>query len=182
MEPDLSTFSDNENYLITGLTQGDPMVFRIIYQLYAQRLYNLGYYYTNSEQDAEDIVQDVFISLWSRREKIELRGSLENYITRCAKYTAFFYLKIREKKERASMHSTQSLAVNSTEEHIRCKDMQVYLHSMLASLSQKTRDIFYLNRFSGLSYTEIAMKMEISVKTVEYHISLALKKIASWNF
>ena len=105
MAPELSPLSNDEIYLLTGLAQGDAIVFRLIYQSYERKIYNIAFYYTGSEEDAEDIVQDVFTSLWLRREKIELRGSLENYITRCAKYTAFFYLKMRQKKKQAQSRS-----------------------------------------------------------------------------
>lgn len=182
MQQEQSFLSYDDTYLLKGITQGDPIVFRIVYQLYRNRLYNLAFYYTRSEQDAEDIVQNVFTSLWLRREKLELKGSLENYIVRCIKYTAFFYLKIRQKESCMPIDTALSQAVNGAEEHIGYKDMQAYLHNLLESLSQKTRDIFYLSRFNGLSYAEIAKKMDISVKVVEYHMSLALKKIASWNF
>ncbi|HVI45330.1 MAG TPA: RNA polymerase sigma-70 factor [Chitinophaga sp.] len=182
MAPEFSRPSNHDVYLLTGLAQGDPIVFRLIYQSYERRIYNIAFYYTDSEQDAEDIVQDVFTSLWLRREKIELKGSLENYITRCAKYTAFFYLKMRLKKKRATEHVAIPRVLNNPEEHIRYKDMQAYLHNLLESVSQKTREIFYLSRYNGLSYLEIANRMEISVKTVEYHVSLALRKLATGKF
>ncbi|NLR79715.1 RNA polymerase sigma-70 factor [Chitinophaga eiseniae] len=179
MAPELPLLSNDDIYLLTGLAQGDAMVFRLIYQAYERRIYNIAFYYTDSEEDAEDIVQDVFTSLWLRREKIELKGSLENYITRCAKYTAFFYLKMRQKKKQATEHAAIPQALDGPEEHVRYKDMQAYLHHLLESLSHKTREIFYLSRYCGLTYADIASRMEISVKTVEYHVSLALRKIAS---
>jgi RNA polymerase sigma-70 factor (ECF subfamily) len=172
----------DQAFLLSGLTQGDPVVFRLIYKLYWRKLYNIAYYYIHSEQDAEDIVQDVFISLWSRREKIELRGALENYLVRCVKYTAFFYLKIKDKKSAAFARLSASPATDGPEEYIRYKDLQGYLVALMESVSQKTRDIFYLSRFDGLSYAEIAQRLQVSVKTVEYHISLALKKLAGGDF
>ncbi|SJZ83790.1 RNA polymerase sigma-70 factor, ECF subfamily [Chitinophaga eiseniae] len=182
MALELSPLSNDDIYLLTGLAQGDAMVFRLIYQSYERKVYNIAFFYTGSEEDAEDIVQDVFTSLWLRREKIELKGPLENYITRCAKYTAFFYLKMRQKKKHATENAAAPRALDGPEEHIRYKDMQAYLHRLLESLSHKTREIFFLSRYNGLSYPEIANKMDISVKTVEYHVSLALRKIASGKF
>ncbi len=158
------------------------MIFRIIYKLYWRKLYNIAFYYAGLEEDAEDIVQDVFISLWSRKEKLELKGPLENYLVRCTKYTAFFYLKIRQKKITALAHATAPLLVNDSEEYIQYRDLQGYLVTLLESVSQKTRDIFYLSRFDGLNYAEIAQKLQVSIKTVEYHISLALKKLSLASF
>jgi RNA polymerase sigma-70 factor (ECF subfamily) len=126
MALELSPLSNHDIYLLKGLAQSDAMVFRLIYQSYERKIYNIAFYYTGSEEDAEDIVQDVFTSLWLRREKIELKGSLENYITRCAKYTAFFYLKMRQKKKLAAENAAMPRPLDGPEEHIRYKDMQAY--------------------------------------------------------
>ncbi|HEX5555958.1 MAG TPA: RNA polymerase sigma-70 factor [Chitinophagaceae bacterium] len=171
----------DDAYLLSGLKEGDPVVFKFIYKLYWAKLYNIAFYYTHSEQDAEDIVQDVFISVWSRRERLELRGPLENYLVRCAKYTTFFYLKIKQKKATSLNRTTIPIAVNNTEEYIRYKDLQGHIVSLFESVSQKTRDIFYLSRFDGLTYAEISQTLNISVKTVEYHISQALKRLSMEN-
>src|SRR5690242_14987238 len=94
----METVRYDNAFLLCGLKHSDPVVFKIIYRLHWRKLYNIAFYYTRTEEDAEDIVQDVFISLWSRRETLELRGALENYLVRSVKYTAFFYLKIRQKR------------------------------------------------------------------------------------
>jgi len=80
---------DND-YLVTGLKEGDPVIFKIIYKLYWERLYHVAYYYLKDERDAEDVLQDVFISLWSRRSHLDIRAALENYLVRSVKYTSFF--------------------------------------------------------------------------------------------
>lgn len=171
------TQHDQDAYLLSALRQGDPAAFKLIYNLHWIRLYNLAYYYVTSEQDAEDIVQDVFISLWSRREKLELKGPIENYLIRCAKYTTFFYLKIRQRNSTVVKKATTSQVTYNTEEYISYRDLQNYLISLFESVSQKTKEIFFMSRFDGLTYPEIAGKMGISVKTVEYHISQALKML-----
>src|SRR5690625_1808238 len=89
----------DEAYLLEGLREGDPVVFRTLYKLYWEKLYNMVFYYVRSEADAEDILQDVFISLWSRHKHIQIEVALENYLVRSAKYTTFFYLKLRQKQQ-----------------------------------------------------------------------------------
>jgi len=168
---------DND-YLLTGLKLGDPVVFKIIYRLYWQKLYNMALYYARNEADAEDIVQDVFISLWSRREYIDVKVALENYLVRSAKYTAFFYLKVNNKRSVLAKSLATETVVNNTEEHIRYRSLLEQINAIFETVSQKTREIFYLSRFNGLTYPEIAAQLNISVKTVEYHISLALKKLS----
>jgi len=173
----------DESYLLEGLKEGDPVVFRIIYTLYWQKLYNLAYYYAENKSDAEDIVQDVFTSVWVRHEKIHITVALENYLVRCAKYTAFFYLKIRKRhKESLASAPKKRWIHNNVIEDSDYKSVMNKLQIQMQSVSQKTQDIFYMSRFDGMTYKEIAAKLEISVKTVEYHVSQALKQIVVEDF
>lgn len=175
-------YNYDDEYLLSGLRQSDPVIFKFIYKLHWAKLFNVAFYYTHTRQDAEDIVQDVFISIWSRRAQLELKGHLENYLVRCVKYNAFFYLKIKYKKTAALEQNTSPLIENGTEEYIRYKDLQGHIISLFESVSEKTRDIFYLSRFEGFTYHEISQTLNISVKTVEYHISQALRRLSLENF
>lgn len=177
MEENFTQHSHDDHYLISGLRQGDPVAFKIIYKLHWVKLYNIAYYFVQSEPDAEDIVQDVFISLWSRRENLELRGPLENYLVRCTKYTTFFYLKIKRRNALIRQEAPVIQETNNTEEYISYQDLHSYIISLFERASSKTKEIFFLSRFDGLTYPEIAGKLSISIKTVEYHISQALKML-----
>lgn len=170
------------DYLLAGLKQEDPVVFKLIYKLYWQKLYNVAFYYLKEERDAEDVVQDVFISLWSRGSKLEIRTGLENYLVRSVKYTSFFYLKIKSRRKAFVNNLAVTEVVNDPEEYMNYKSVLDQLHLIFETVSQKTKEIFYLSRFDGLTYAEIASQLKISVKTVEYHISLALKRIAVEKF
>lgn len=165
---------DND-YLVTGLKEGDPVIFKIIYKLYWEKLYHIAFFYLRDESDAEDALQDVFISLWSRRAHLDIKAALENYLVRSVKYTSFFYLKIKARNRALIKAMPEPTTSNGTEEYIRYKGLLEQINEIFESTSQKTRDIFYLNRFNGLTYPEIAFRLGVSVKTVEYHISSALK-------
>jgi RNA polymerase sigma-70 factor (ECF subfamily) len=177
----MHSLKHDNDYLLTGLKEGDPVVFKLIYKLYWQKLYQMTVYYVRNEADAEDIVQDVFISLWSRRAHLDIKVALENYLVRSTKYTAFFYLKIKYRNARAGRESFTPATVNNSEEHINYTSLLDQINAIFEAASPKTKHIFYLNRFSGLTYPEIAEQMGISIKTVEYHISLALKKLSLYK-
>jgi RNA polymerase sigma-70 factor (family 1) len=165
----------DSEYLVQKIKESDPISFKMIYKLYWRRLYNTAYYIVESESDAEDIVQDVFSSLWYRRERLCINGPIENYLVKAVKYTAFFYIKLQNKNR--LLHIEEPL-VNDIEDQLAYKDLERLMEKILRSLPFKTQQIFSLSRFDGLTYSQIAEKMDVSVKTVEYHISLALKKFS----
>lgn len=181
----MDSFPDlhSDDILLQGLAKSDPVSFKIIYRLHWRRLYDIALYIARSEEDAEDIVQDVFSSLWYRREQLQVRIALENYLVRAVKYTAFFYLKVQAGKKTLDVpaYKKHSTAVNNTEESIFHKELERMIDDVLGTLPFKTRRIFSLSRFEGLTYPEIAREMGVSVKTVEYHISKALRRL-SWRF
>lgn len=174
----MTPFAD-EGQLIESLGKGDPVSLKVIYRLHWKKLYNIAYHIMHDNADAEDIVQDVFISLWQRREKLRIATNLEHYLVKAAKYTAFRYLKMNAARQRmVNMPVREPLAVNNTEAAVFRKEREAMLKTLLATLPLKTRQIFSLSRFQGLTYPEIASEMGVSVKTVEYHISKALRKLS----
>jgi len=164
------------NELLQRIKENDPVGFKIIYQLYWRKLYNIAYYIVRSESEAEDIVQDVFSSLWYRRQHLNIKVSIENYLVKAVKYTAFFYIKLQNRHQ--NYHHEVYTRVNSPEDYLACKELERLVEKLLESLPLKTRQMFSLSRFEGLTYPQIAAAMNVSVKTVEYHISVALKKFS----
>jgi len=147
----------------------------MIYKLYWKKLYHIAYNLLQSEQEAEDVVQDVFSSLWYRREHIHIKVGLENYLVRAVKYTAYFYLKMRLRHQTIELKPPP---LNDVESKVEYNELQTLISLLLESLPNKTRRIFSLSRFEGLTYIQIAEETGLSVKSVEYHISVALKKFS----
>ena len=166
----------NADDLVQRIRESDPVSFKMVYQLYWRKLYNVAYYIVQSESEAEDILQDVFSSLWYRREHLNIHVSIENYLVKAVKYTSFFYLKLHS-RQKALQYETHP-SVNTVEDHVALKELERLVEKLLESLPFKTRQAFSLSRFEGLTYPQIAEIMDVSVKTVEYHISQALKKFS----
>jgi len=172
-------FTD-EDQLIEGLCNSDPVSFKIIYRLHWKRLFDLACHIMQDEADAEDVVQDVFCSLWYRRQQLQIKTALENYLVKAVKYTAFFYLKMQAARRNAALpEEVLPSPVNSTEESLFYKELETMMNRLLGTLPFKTRRIFSLSRFQGLTYPEIASEMGVSVKTVEYHISKVLRRLSA---
>lgn len=174
-----TNLSTDEDQLIEGLIKSDPVSFKIIYRLHWKKLFNIAFHIMHDKAGAEDVVQDVFSSLWHRRSQLQIRTALENYLVKAVKYTAIFHLKTRTARRSAVLPEAVSPpACNSTEETLFHKELEAMVNALLRTLPFKTRRIFSLSRFRGLSYPEIASEMGVSVKTVEYHISKALRRLS----
>ncbi len=133
------------------------------------------------EEHAEEIVQEQFIYLWEKRNKIQIKKSYKSYLYTAVKNKAFDYLKSKYVK-------TNFIEINDKDFHIQ-DDPQQYIeehelnemiNKALKLLPEKCHTVFALSRFSSLSNKEIAEKLEISLKTVEAQITKALKIIKTY--
>ncbi|MFA8449434.1 MAG: RNA polymerase sigma-70 factor [Bacteroidales bacterium] len=148
--------------------------FKEIFNLYFKDLVAVAYVYTRDMAVSEDIVQDLFLNLWEKKQGENYHTSLKSYLFIAVKNRCLNYLR-KEGRKRDYIKSTKS----TTSEELACslelKDTQSILDKSLKQLPEKSRKIFLLNRFSDKSYQEIADDLEISKKTVEFHISKVLK-------
>ncbi len=173
----------DEIVLLERLSKGEKKAFRIIYERYWERLYHLCFYYTSSREEAEDLVMNVFLSLWKNRSKIQI-DNLQHYLVKAAKNQSLKFIlkqqKQREQIQQFKERSKGSLNLNHSPEHLlEAKELSCRFYNHLDGLSPKTRQIFLLNREKGFTYEQIAGFLGVSVKTVEYHISKALHSLSS---
>lgn len=152
--------------------------FKAIYEQYWSKLYSVCFYTVASREVAEDLVMEIFLSLWNNREKVEI-DNLEHYLVRAAKNKALKYL-IKQKRSQVQLQKMiytipAENVVHAPESRLELKELSASISCSLGTLPQKTKEIFLLNRENGLTYQEIAHQQGVSVKTVEYHISKALR-------
>ncbi|CAL1517682.1 RNA polymerase sigma-70 factor [Chitinophaga sp. MM2321] len=152
--------------------------FRAIYEQYWSKLYSVCFYTVASREVAEDLVMEIFLSIWNNREKLQI-DNLEHYLVRAAKNKAIKHI-LQQRKSTASLHLMmdaleQLPADNTPQHHLELKELTNSIADSVSSLPEKTQQIFLLNREHGLTYQEIAQQLGVSVKTVEYHISKALR-------
>ncbi|MFH7010386.1 RNA polymerase sigma factor [Flavobacterium sp. FlaQc-52] len=152
--------------------------FKLAYLRYSAKVYGVCIHKVQSKEDAEEIVQDVFRSAWENREKFKTGEPLENYLIKAAKYKLIdYYRKQQVKNQHLTIVSeTAETSNNSTEDHMRFTDLKETVFSALHKLPSKTKEIFWMSRKKGLTNKEIAAELKVSEKTIEYHISSALKK------
>lgn len=141
--------------------------------------------YIGDEDAAEDIAVDGIAYYWENRRSLAPDSNVPAYILETIKHKCLNYLRHMHVREEAEQRMAEhyrrvnDLRIATLEacdpEEIFCKEAQQLVEEALAAMPEKTREIFLLSRYENLTYQEIADRYELSVKSVEFHISKALK-------
>ena len=133
--------------------------------------------YVKDFETAKEIVQDAFISLWEKRETIDMGRAVKSYLTMVIHNKCTNYLRDSRKFDRNILEIENLLDVPEYEssDSLIAEELKTKIDSAIHELPEKCREIFVLNRYENLKYQEIADKLQISVKTVESQMSKALQ-------
>jgi RNA polymerase sigma-70 factor (family 1) len=163
--------------LIQLLETGDENAFQEIYKRYWYKLYTVARRKVEAQEDAEEIVQDIFVDLWERRIRLNI-NELDRYLFSAVKYKVLNYIKSRIVRQ--TYRDTVSLKIDAdsnTEEELALQDLSQAITSGIENLPPKTQEIFRLNRLEGLSVREISDLLHIPERTVEYHVTQSLRSM-----
>jgi RNA polymerase sigma-70 factor (ECF subfamily) len=160
--------------LLPLLQKGDERAFNEIYRRYWEKLVAIGYYHTRDKQMAEEVVGDVFIGLWKKRSDLEIR-SLSAYLGTAVKYAVFKVVVRHQRRQDILRDQGGPESDDEMEKKLDARFLREFLDDVVEALPEKTRLVFRYSREEQLSVTEIAGKMDLSPKSIEYHITKALK-------
>jgi len=165
--------------LVGKLRAGDSSAFEALFEKYYARLYYFSLRYMKQREDAEEIVQDIFVKIWEHRDRLDEMLSFSSYLFTIARNTIFNINRktVNELAYYEYLKHFLELTHNKTENEIIYRDLKVKVDEIVDTFPKKRKKIFLLSREQGLSYKEIAEELSISEKTVEAHIYLALKTI-----
>ncbi|MGI6573440.1 MAG: RNA polymerase sigma factor [Fermentimonas sp.] len=168
--------------LVKSLKKGDMVAFDAIYNQYCHKLYQFVFMFLKQKEDAEEIVQDVFIKIWESRGKIDIYASFESFLFTIA-YNATMSLLRKRMSETKSREYLKSLQQFSSAEQvideIQYKELKHKVESLLKQLTPRQKEIYRLSREEGLTHTEISQKLNISESTVNNHLVRTLKFLKS---
>ena len=168
--------------LLLLLREGDRVAFYYIYERYCKRIYGFVLRYVKQEDDAQEIVQEVFIKLWEARAKIDAYSSFESFLFTIAYNSAIslFRKRTSEKKYLEHLKSLQQIE-NAPEviDEIHFNELNNRLQALLSELTPRQKEIFHLSREEGLTHDEIARKLDISLNTVKKHMTNTLSFLKS---
>lgn len=165
-----------EKELVTALVSGQENAFTEIYNRYWERLLGIAYNLTKDQVQAEEITQEVFISLWDRRGDVEI-VSLGGYLATAVKFSVFKSLVRQRRRQEILKENYTTLLFENTEDKIYTRFLKEYIDGVVEQLPEKCRLVFQYSRREGLSVNEVAQRLNISPKTAEAHLTKALKVI-----
>lgn len=151
-----------------------------LYQKYWEEVLDNAYKRLRDEEIAQDITQEIFISVWENRERLNIEGSIEAYFKGAVKYKVINYFKsamVREKHKEDIALLTGNQSSSSAENMLMLKDLHKQFDDALEELPEKMRVIISMSRKQEKSIQEIAEELNLSAQTVKNQISSALKLI-----
>ncbi|MBR3492474.1 MAG: RNA polymerase sigma-70 factor [Bacteroidales bacterium] len=171
----------NENelkVLVEKMKAGDREAFNNIFRRYYAPLVRFGVRFVADADQSAEIVQDLFVKLWTGRDKLTVNSSFESYMLRSVRNAAITFIN----KERAHAEAnervfTDDSDANDPSETLQSNNLESSYRAILANMPEKRREVFLASRYEGLKYAEIADKMGLSQKTVEAHMTAAIKQL-----
>lgn len=164
---------------VEAIVQRDKRQFEIWYKKYYQQLFALAYRYVKQAELAEEIVHDVFITIWNKGDQLNIQYSIKSYLFRSVVNTSLNYLKkekMNTEKKLVYLSSQDAFADEATANDAE-QALLNGLEEALALLPAKCREVMYLSRFAKLRQDEIAGQLDISIKTVKNHLTYGFHKI-----
>lgn len=167
----------NEFQLVKDLSNGNILAFNTLFEEYGKRLYRFAYGYLKSEEESEELVQEVFTRVWEKRADLKKELSFKSYL-----FTISFNIIRKQfiKRSQYSEYFNSRLSLDfdlQTSESITYNSLLNYVIDLVEQLPARRREIFIKSRLEGMSISEISNQLHVSHKTVENQITNALKFI-----
>jgi len=168
----------NEVECVNKIRSGDTTAFEELFNLYCQQLINFSRNYVTDKQIAENVVQDVFVSVWQARTNLDPSKMIKAYLFTSVKNNSLKHLRHFKIENKGIEGSTDYVIDDeSPDRKLDGKELELKINQAINELPEKCMEIFKMNRFENLKYAEIAKILDISVKTVETQMGRALKKL-----
>jgi len=174
--------SYSDSHVLQRIVAGDENAFRALYENNFDRIAKFTFKMCKSEAVTEEIVQDVFLKLWSNRENIGHVNDIEAYLFSIARNKTIDFLR-RLAKETNIIHTLsiqQTEIHNVVDEKLNEDSLLILIEGALSCLSPQKRKIFEMSKIQGFSHDEIAETLQLSKSTVKNHLSETLKYLKKY--
>lgn len=173
----MNQFRDiNDKDLVLKIKRDEKDAFQELFERYAPRIYSFSLSYLKNKNDAEELVQNVFLKIWEKRTLLDTNQNLKAFIFKVAVNTIYDF--IRRKNIEHAFEDYARLNYNANENYtwhtVIFEEMKQNLFDLVSQLPEQQQKIFQLSKFDGLTNDEIAKKLKLSKRTVENHLYRAL--------
>lgn len=176
--PALPRHSDlPEHQFAEQIRLGNHAAFESLFRTYYSRLCRFAFRMTGSKTSAEELVQDLFVRLWTNRHDLTPEGSLRSYLYRAVRNQSINYLKQKTRNDSSTVEPDDLRSDSNPLEELYSREIRTAIEEAVHLLPPRCRLVFLLHRFDGLTYSEIAEILGISIKTVETQMGRALKTL-----
>ena len=165
----------DDKRLFDAIKDNSQTAFKVVYEEYFAKLTQFIFKMSRDENLAEELVQRTMIKVWEQRDKIILTTSLKSYLYKVSYNEYLMYLRTKSK-----FPNIEDAVIEAIDEIEDEQDNQVLLDKIrkeIDNLPPKCREVFILSKINGMKYKEIAEQLNISTKTIESHMTKALKQI-----
>ena len=168
----------SETDWILALKDGDLQAFNELFDRYGKRLYHFSIRYLKSAENAEEIVQEVFLKIWDNRLALSAQKSFESYLFTIARNGILNTIR-KSKSEQAYLNYVKINPGKNVllDEELNFNELENAYHHAIERLSPRRKEIYLLSKERSFSNAEIALKMNVSVKTVENQMTSAISEI-----
>jgi len=165
-----------EKELVKKLKDGDSFAFEVLFYKYRNKVMGFARKMVPAQIDPEEIVQEVFVRVWLKKDAIDPEKDFQSYLFSIAKHLVLDHLKsaVNRKLYFVGEHFQQDLLEEEGLEASMTEETEAKLQKLINEIPERRREIFRLSRFEGLSYKQIAERLNISENTVDSQIRNAL--------
>lgn len=172
----------DEADLTLRIKKGDPKSLELLFRRLHPRLCAYANKFVHDTNDASEIVQELFYTVWKNRERLDENQSLQAYLFTSVKNRCLNLLDIKRNRSKHAemlymLYGNEAVETDNSYHILLAKDLEKDFNEALNHLPKECRRVFELSRFEGLQYQEIAHKLDISIKTVETQMYRALSKL-----
>lgn len=181
MDKLVSELTGEDLDIIDALKKQDKKRFEVFYKKYYRPLFTVAYRYVGNTEIAEEIVHDVFITIWNKADQLNIQSSMKSYLFRSIVNSSLNHIK--KEKTKSEKQSAYEIAVGQELDNVGDETDEAEekllkgLEDALELLPDKCKQVMYLSRFGKLKQQDIADQMEISIKTVKNHLTYGFKKL-----
>lgn len=163
--------------LLQLIREDCDFAFNLLFRRYWEDLFITATNALRSREEAADVLQDVFLSLWNRKNELDIKGSVAAYLHTSVRYKCIHYIEKNITRRDYLVHLAD-VAVSfyhpNAQINLELKELEHAIKNSIAKMPPKMRKVYQLSRYEHLSYKEISKSMSISVETVKKHIQHAL--------